>query len=99
MSKWKQPPSRMSISNNALLEGDGFYISYATALGLRTIAMFASDDNSDETALVIEGKFYILNGDYRKDYEKLVDQGPEKCLAFYHQHDNQSSWSEQEPDQ
>ena len=82
---------------NEVLEGDGFFISYHPTPGVG-ISFFESDDGSDETALVKEDsdiKYRILNGDYRKEYEELIPQGFEACLAFYEkmcvEHD--SSWT------
>ena len=89
-----------SLSGNQVLNGDGFYISYATGAGLAVIGLFGSDDDSDETALVVPndagGKdFFILNGDYRADYEKLTPEGLDACKAFYETHkDKVSSWSD-----
>lgn len=71
---------------NYVLRGDGFHVSYnamtwATPFG----ALFASDDLSDETALVYGGHFDVLNGDFRAAYERLVPLGLEACRQFYHQ--------------
>jgi len=84
--------------SNEILEGDGFYISYNPNPGMG-ISLFDGDDHSDETALVkeddTENRYRILNGDYRKEYEKLAPLGFEKCLKFYNKEsiDNGSSWS------
>ena len=91
MPDWKTIDS---ISSNMILHGDGFYISYATGAGLGRIGLFTGDNSSDETALVIDGEYYILNGDFRKDYEKLVEEGAEACLSFFKKRDNVSSWSD-----
>jgi hypothetical protein len=37
----------------------------------------------------------ILSGDWRDQYEALVDQGYEACETFYKEHiEHRSSWSE-----
>ena len=89
-----------SLTGNQVLTGDGFYISYATGAGLAVMGIFGGDDNSDETALVVPddaggNDFFILNGDYRADYEKLAAEGLDACKAFYEVHKNsKSSWSD-----
>ena len=84
---------------NELLEGDGFFISYNPAPGAG-IPMFASDNNSDETALVKpedpDNEYRILNGDFREGYKKLVPLGFQACLEFYEMAAEKnlgSSWS------
>ena len=71
---------------NEITQGKGFYISYNPSPGMG-MNMFAGDNNSDETALVKEGKdkntFYILNGDFRKEYKKLIKKGYKACYKFY----------------
>ena len=55
----------------------------------------------DETALVCElfpnmvNPYFILNGDFRKDYEGIIDQGWDACYAFWlsQQEDCISEWS------
>ncbi len=82
------------ISGNKVLETDDFYLSYTTGSGMTIIPMFGSDEGSDETALVVDGKFYILNGDFRREYEALVPKGVDACMAFFKKHKSQaSSWS------
>jgi len=56
------------------------------------------DDGRAETALVkISSKgntFYILNGDFRKEYEKLALKGFAACLKFYKSKPQfRSNWS------
>lgn len=40
---------------------------------------------SDTTALVTGQmeKFYILNGDHKKEYEALIPQGLDACLTYF----------------
>lgn len=55
----------------------GFYISYND----KDIA----DYGCDTTALVVGqmGLFLILNGDHRKEYLEIIDQGFYKCLDYF----------------
>ena len=93
MVEWKKG------KNNYILEGDGFYISYNSAPWGGVFPMFAADNNSDETALCIEKGDqilgYILNGDFRKDYEQVVNQGLNACMEIYKKYKKKynSSWS------
>ncbi len=76
---------------NTIIEGKGFYISYALA---------GSGPTGDETALVRKLKkpekvgtgaftftkdkeFFILNGDWRAEYAKLVPKGYMACKKFF----------------
>lgn len=55
----------------------GFYVSYN--FGDRTYY------GSDTTALVSDSmdRFYILDGDHRKQYDALLDQGWDACFAYF----------------
>lgn len=77
-NKWES-----TAMGNVILDCKTFFISYNPYPCIHT--PFASDDNSDETALVDKNgyKYYILNGDFRKQYEKLVDKGFDACKKFY----------------
>lgn len=87
------------LSGNLLLRGDGFFISYASSAGLRRLGALGSDNGSDETALCKDGKYHILNGDFRAAYERLVPEGFEACKKFYDQQSAHadSSWSSVTP--
>lgn len=78
---------------NQLLSCDEFYISYNPKPG-QEFAGFAADNNSSETALKLMGKWYILNGDFRKEYQEVFPD-PIKCFAVYEANKKQyrSSWS------
>lgn len=79
---------------NEILRGDGFFISYnaAPCVGL---SFWSSDEGSPETALVVDGKYYILNGDFRNEYAAIVDEGRAACLKFFAgKPDLASSWSD-----
>lgn len=94
---------------NEVLEAKGFYISYNPSPGESSfgslmetfVTMFAGEemDRSAETALVKKigdkRKFYILNGDFRKEYAKLAPRGWKACYAFYlSKRLLQSTWSD-----
>ena len=90
-------------ATNNVLDGDGFYISYNPSPNFLGFGFFGSDGGQSETALVktavgARSTFYILNGDFRRDYEKLVPQGFDACLAFYNSQkaEHRSSWSDDE---
>ena len=77
---------------NQFLEGKEFYISYNNGNSLFSLI--------PETALVKclknGGKrFYILDGDWRKEYVKIVSKGWKKCKEFFdnNKEENQSFWS------
>lgn len=81
-------------ADNYVLEGDGFFISY-NSCPWAGVSIFESDTGGAETALVIENKYKILNGDFRKEYEKLAPKGLDACLKFYDEKKGEfgSSWS------
>lgn len=79
---------------NSILRFDDFFVSYNPNPGW-PYSIFASDTGGAETALVVNGKYYVLNGDFRKDFLTLGEQGLEACMDFYNEHsDAKSSWSE-----
>jgi hypothetical protein len=70
------------VVNNSPIEMDfkiyeGFFISYNNY----DINLYGCIT----TALVLGQmqKFYILNGDHRKQYEEIIEQGFHKCLSYY----------------
>lgn len=87
---------------HTVIDGDGFFISYnpntSNTFGLTFVsALFAGDgDTPAETAIVKDGDFYILNGDFRERYRPLVPQGFDACLKFYKANmaEHGSSWSD-----
>lgn len=102
--KWKK------IANNYTLSGDGFYISYVsgrktdpllvmlTELG-NSIKKSVGDDkeftDGEETALCKDGEYFILTGDWRKEYEKAFPKGYEACLEIYknNKEEHSNEWS------
>lgn len=54
-------------------------------------------DGRSETALMKGNDYYILNGDFRGEYEKLAPLGFEACYKFYKDHsEHRSNWSNDE---
>jgi|TARA_Y100000310_G_scaffold20001_2_gene19515 hypothetical protein len=96
MSKktWKFNSGLFGGGNHLLYgEGEEFAISYNSNPG-SGLSLFDGDGGSDETALCKGGKYYILNGDYRDEYEAIIDQGFDACFQFYQDHlDKRSYWS------
>lgn len=94
MNKWELGPR-----GNYILDAGSFMISYRDNCGDASIfqqdavtaiqAIFFGHamigDVDEETALHLRGsdKYFVLNGDWRTDYEKLIEQGYEACLAFF----------------
>lgn len=108
-AKIQASPVWIMNGRNYLLEGDGFYISYnpdtsdshmLTGLG----NMIGADlDDGEETALVKKGDpniYSILTGDFRDDYEKLVDKGYDACYEFFQSQkaEHGNNWSTNEED-
>lgn len=97
--KWKKQKHDLINSVNYLYRGKGFYISYnpnvessemVQALDglLRTLQGKSQKDIPDdksETALYNEksDKFYILVGDWRKEYEKVIPKGYKACKKLF----------------
>lgn len=94
--KWEKMPAPHT---NEIMQCDGFSISYNPNPGA-TIFSFRGDNGCDETALIIEEGgaakpfYFILNGDFRKEYEAVADD-LSKCLEFYDskKDEHRSSWS------
>ena len=81
-------------AGNYILEGNQFYISYNPNPGF----FWSSDLVPPETALVIMNengvKFLILEGDFRKEYEKRIDN-LEECIKFFKENKkHKSMWSD-----
>ena len=85
-------------NGNEVLSGKGFFISYNSNPG-EGLSMFQGDGGSDETALVNyndpDNEYRILNGDFREEYQAIIDQGFEVCLELYNKFNDThgSSWS------
>ena len=90
MVRWEvQPLSPMAFlfgitSGNVVARGDGFVVSFNP-----------ETDVGAETALCKDGEYFILLGDFRKQYAKLIPRGFAACKAFYDASDaERSSWSD-----
>ncbi len=76
-----------------VLDGDGFFISYnpdTRYLGIDQLTgIDYAGDEPQETALCREeilcqkAAAFILNGDWRQQYEDRVDEGWDACFRFY----------------
>ena len=80
---------------NEILELDDFYISF-NSNPCSEFSMFRSDDHQSETAIVKDNKFYILNGDHRNKYIKILSNNGtfEDCMEYFNSLPEQhSSWS------
>lgn len=70
---------------NTICQADGFFISYNPCI---------FDTGGEETALVVESEgggmfdchYYILEGDWRKEYLAVIDKGYEACERLFLQH-------------
>lgn len=75
-----------SMGANEVLHREGFYISY------NPNTYDIPGKKSPETALCVDDKFYILKGDFRKEYEKVEDYKSSKEI-FDKNIKHKSSWS------
>ncbi len=91
----------MDAGNRCLYSDEQtFYISFQP----NHYNPFGDADTMDgETAIVdgtdgISDRYFILNGDFRSEYEALVPEGIEACIRFYKSHpDKWSSYSNDLP--
>lgn len=99
----------VKLDRNSVLNGDGFYISYNPSTGDTAMGSLLTDfgnimggelEDGEETALVKDGVFSILSGDWRNDYEKLVDKGYDACYKFFKTKQKKygNNWSTNEED-
>jgi len=78
---------------NETIENDEFYISF-NQHPCGNIPIFQSDGLSCETALCKDGAYFILNGDFRKEYLDLFEKGFDECKKFFDsKQELKSSWS------
>jgi hypothetical protein len=85
--------------HNEILDiDDNHYISYLHKDNQREFTKtWGAVDGTDETALITKVPWLclILNGNHRKAYEELVDQGYTACYNYFLSHPElKSSWSE-----
>jgi hypothetical protein len=91
--QWKENEFNQTLHS----QDNKFYITYNEDCNKFIIKEFRGDTGV-ETALVRRQHnspvFYILNGDHRKQYEKLIDKGFKACYAYFKsQKKLKSSWS------
>lgn len=56
--------------------------------------MFSDHPAGDEeTALIMDGEYYVLNGDFRKQYEKLSTKKEAKAFYDRNRKEHGSAWS------
>lgn len=68
-----------------IIQGDGFYISYNSTCM----------QSGPETAIVLDGHYYILDGDHREGYRPLVPRGPNACMEYFRARpEERSFWSD-----
>lgn len=70
---------------------DGFYVSYNSY----DIAIYG-----DITTALVLGqmqKFYILNGDHREEYKKIIGDGFEKCMEYFLKNISQINKNSEKP--
>lgn len=93
-----------TIDQNSILWGDGFYVSYLSDTSNISGfgSLFAGDGGMDETAIVVKigdkTNYYILNGDWRNQYENAVSDGLEACMNIFRKNNKEygSGWSDEE---
>ncbi len=96
MKKFHSNPSEGST--NEILDIDeagNAYVSFNPA-PYCGIGLFKSDGGGSETALVMDEKFFILNGDHRKAYENALESGGlPACVAVFAELEpaHRSSWT------
>jgi hypothetical protein len=100
----------MTPHGNELLTAGDLTISYRSAAGFASMggfgavrSLFGPETGQGETALVLGGEYFILNGDFRAEYREILSagEGTEGCLAFYRKMrgGNGSSWSNDLPEE
>ena len=97
--KWKIIKDPFTgIDNNQVLASNRFYVSYNADVGISPIAAMMDDmievfvnmggiktgkRSTEETALCSKSKCLVLNGDFRKQYEKVITKGYKACREVY----------------
>lgn len=85
--QWISHPLR---PNQLLQISKTCYVSFnpsPASISLR--GFFTKHDSGPQTALVIDEKFYILNGDFRDEYLAAAQQDPASVLDVYQRHREQ----------
>lgn len=103
---WKDifNPITQDVHNSMLTIDENHYVSYLfpdNTSAAETLGLDSVSDNPavGETALctLSPWKCLILNGDFRQQYETLIDQGYDACYNFYLSQvkEHGSSWSDE----
>jgi hypothetical protein len=80
-------------SNQLMKVDDSLYVSFNSRPG-GDLSFFGGDSDEPETALVIDGKYFILNGDFREEYRKAAEGGIEAMMAVFTSNpDKHSTWT------
>jgi hypothetical protein len=92
-------PLTQDVHNYTLKIDEEHYLSYLVPNANLLLSQFASDiPGLGGTALCTRSpwKCLILNGDFRKQYEEVLDQGYDACYNLYQslKAEHGSSWSE-----
>lgn len=75
MNPWKDDLSETDAISRYRMYGDGFVVSHVIGWqGMTEV---------NETALFKHENYFVLEGDWKKQYEPLIDKGFEACKAFY----------------
>lgn len=85
--------------NNEIMRlTDNCYVSF-NPCPLKGFKILESDTGGSETALVIDGNYYVLNGDFREEFRAMANIDVAKCVdVFENNRDSISSWScDQDP--
>lgn len=84
-------------NHNYVLGNDEFYLSFQPAQEIAPgLPSFDAETDKGETALCLNTPrvWYILNGDFRKQYEDAFPQGLEACKkVFFDNIKHKSNWS------
>jgi hypothetical protein len=101
-----QPRNFIGGGGNSLLRKEGddsFCISWQPNRHVGFMGTWDADDDSGETAICDyrdepSTRFYILRGDHREPYERLIDEGVHACIAYFEtKPELRSTWSSDAP--
>lgn len=99
ISEWLETPTGNIILETD--EGEPLLISYrdfSRNNPFNDFSFFNADDGGEETALNFQGRWYILNGDFREQY-KAAFPNPVACIqVFLDNRELRSTWSTDDGD-
>lgn len=81
MKTWEKMTNFLGVQSNSVIRGKGFFVSYNP--NTASSGKVWQGSSLTETALCKPGKYYVLDGDFRKQYEELIDKGWKACKKFY----------------